>query len=390
MAARKKCFVIMPFGKKTDATGKEIDFDLIYDDIIREPVTQAGLDCIRCDEIEEAGSIHEDMFTQIATADVAVVDITNLNPNVFYELGARHALKGCVTVLIRKRGGAIPFNIQDLRIIEYPGESGRYSESREKIQRFIENGLKSGDNDSPVQPVLERLRAADDASLRIEALEALSYRLKGARDRRIEIRTGDMRKWPGVDVWVNSENTNMQMARFYDRSLSAVIRYYGARKNENDEIVDDTIADELAKATGGRQFVPLGTVFATSAGALESTHGVKRIFHVASVTGVPGEGYRAMPAFIDTCVSRCLRRMDAESRPDAELKTIAFPMIGTGAGGADVHHVARILIETAIAYLGEHPDSRIQKIIVMAWNKRDLEACTTALGGIAGVERAAE
>ena len=71
MAERKTCFVIMPFGKKKDDEGHEIDFDVIYDDIIKEPVKQAGLECIRCDDIEEAGSIHEDMFAQIATADVA-------------------------------------------------------------------------------------------------------------------------------------------------------------------------------------------------------------------------------------------------------------------------------------------------------------------------------
>ena len=389
MAERKTCFVIMPFGKKKDDEGHEIDFDVIYDDIIKEPVKQAGLECIRCDDIEEAGSIHEDMFAQIATADVAVVDITNLNPNVFYELGARHALKDCVTVLIRKRGGAIPFNIQDMRIIEYPSETGRYSESREKIQHFIENGLKSSDADSPIYQVLERLRAEDDASRRIEEREELPYRLKDRHEKQIEIRTGDIRKWPGVDVWVNSENTNMQMARFYDRNLSAVIRYYGAKKDENDEIVEDTIANELAGAIGDREFVPLGTVFATSAGALEGTHGVKKIFHVASVTGVPGEGYRAMPALIDTCVNRCLRRMDSDNMKEAELKTIAFPMIGTGAGGGDVHNVAKVMIGTAVEYLKQHPDSVIEMVVFMAWNRKDLEACTAAISEITDVERVA-
>ena len=77
----------------------------------------------------------------------------------------------------------------------------------------------------------------------------------------------------------------MQMARFYDRNLSAVIRYSGARKNENDEIVEDTIANELAAKMSGRESVSVGTVFDTSAGALADTHGVKRIFHVASSRG---------------------------------------------------------------------------------------------------------
>ena len=80
-----------------------------------------GLDlkCIRCDEIAEAGWIHSKMFEYIFSADVAVVDITSLNPNVFYELGVRHALKKSVTILIRKSGTPTPFNIQGFQMLEY-------------------------------------------------------------------------------------------------------------------------------------------------------------------------------------------------------------------------------------------------------------------------------
>ena len=385
MSERKRCFVIMPFGRKTDAEGREIDFDLVYDDVIREPVERAGLECLRCDEIESAGSIHEDMFEQLATADVAVVDITNLNPNVFYELGARHALAKSVTVLIRKRGGATPFNIQDLRVIEYPGENGRMSEAREKIQRFIENGLKSGEADSPIHSVLERVRA-EDPSRPIEELRSYVHRLRDQPGKAIEIRTGDLRKWPGVDVWVNSENTNMQMARFYDRNLSAVIRYSGARKNENEEIVEDTIADELAAKMSGRESVPVGTVFDTSAGALADTHGVKRIFHVALVQGVPGGGYRASRDMIDTCANRCLRRMEAGAGTGETWRSIAFPMMGTGAGGEDVRQLAKILIGSALRYLQQQPGSVIERVIFMAWNRRDLAGCIAAVRELPGLE----
>ena len=92
------CFVIMPFGKKPDTDGKIIDFDAVYRDVIASAVTELEelenlkFDCVRCDDIEEAGSIRTDMFESILRADIAVVDITSLNPNVFYELGMRHAV----------------------------------------------------------------------------------------------------------------------------------------------------------------------------------------------------------------------------------------------------------------------------------------------------------
>src|SRR6266481_5340549 len=100
---QKTCFVIMPFGEKSDQAGAVIDFDEVYEYIIKKVVEdRLQLKAIRSDKITAAGWIHRDMIKHIAHADVVIVDITQLNPNVFYELGVRHALKSSVTILTRK------------------------------------------------------------------------------------------------------------------------------------------------------------------------------------------------------------------------------------------------------------------------------------------------
>jgi O-acetyl-ADP-ribose deacetylase (regulator of RNase III) len=381
MKGDRTCVVVMPFGTKM-VDGRETDFDDIFENVICKAIEAVDLKdgsklvALRCDKFEKPGDIHEDMFSHLATADVAVVDLTSLNANVFYELGARHALRESVTVLIRQGGGPPPFNIQSLRCIEYTdAAAGGLPESIRRITEFIEQGLTKGHNDSPIQPVLDRVRAQ---TRRIETQESFVYRLVARPDTTIEIRTGDIAKWTkGADVWVNSENTNLQMARFYERSLSATIRYRGAKKNEDGEIVEDTIANELVAKLKGRDAVALGTVFDTSSGDLLKTHGVKRIFHVALVRGVPGDGYRVEREMVDVCVERCLRRMDSE--PD-ELRSIAFPMMGTGAGGGGVDEVAKILTDTIVRYLTNEPASTIATVFVMAWSPRDLSACRRALG----------
>ena len=110
----RTCFVIMPFRTKTDvARSDEVNFDAVYKDIIKrgvERLNKEGLviKCIRSDEVERAGLIQERMIEYIADADVAVVDITTQNPNVFYELGVRHALRDRVTVLLRRKGTPNP------------------------------------------------------------------------------------------------------------------------------------------------------------------------------------------------------------------------------------------------------------------------------------------
>lgn len=161
MGSQKKisCFVIMPFGEKTDVGGEVINFNDVYEYIIKDVVeNRLKLNCIRSDEITEAGWIQRDMLEHIIQDDVVVVDITTLNPNVFYELGVRHALRQFVTVLIRKKGTKIPFNIRGLRMIEYDLDIKNASKAKDDIENFIRRGLEQKNNDSIIYEVFPDLK----------------------------------------------------------------------------------------------------------------------------------------------------------------------------------------------------------------------------------------
>jgi O-acetyl-ADP-ribose deacetylase (regulator of RNase III) len=378
----RRCFVIMPYGVRKDADGNEIDFDRVYEDVIKKSVAGTGLVPVRGDEIRAAGSIHREMFERIAQDEAAVVDISLLNANVFYELGVRHALRPAVTVLIKNRNTTIPFNINSERVIEYPAKGGSYDEARDQIRQFIETGLKSTAADSPIFTILQEARK-DWKAERITTPESHAFRMRDRPDRQIVIITGDIRERRDIDVWVNSENTNMQMARFYERALSAIIRYEGARKDDQGEIVEDTIAIELRQATNGREFVRPGAIYVTGSGELAQTRGVKKIFHAAAVTGVPGGGYVAIHE-VERIVTTALERMDR----DGNLRSIAFPMLGTGVGGADVTVVGPGMVNESINYFLRTPGSQVQSVYLMAWNYRDLDACRKALEGSERVTRA--
>ena len=45
------CYVAIPFGVKSDATGAMIDFDAIFSEVIRPAVEQAGLGCLRLQDM---------------------------------------------------------------------------------------------------------------------------------------------------------------------------------------------------------------------------------------------------------------------------------------------------------------------------------------------------
>jgi hypothetical protein len=243
------CFVIMPYGTKTDVDGKAIDFDEIYEYIIEEAVKKLeGFECIRCDNIDEPGWVHKRMIQHIFEDRVAIVDTSTLNANVFYELGVRHALRKGVTVLIQREGTTWPFNIAGLKSISYTTNPRGVKGAIDAIATFISNALKNASHvDSLVYDVIPDLRVEAGPGRREERItkvQVFEYALVHCPGKRIGLVTGDRENLKIGDVWVNSENVDMQMDRYYGASTSATIRYLGAKKHPiTGKVVEDTIAN---------------------------------------------------------------------------------------------------------------------------------------------------
>src|SRR4051812_9331087 len=119
MSQRPLCFVLMPFGTKPSAGGATIDFDVVYRELIRPAVEDAGLEALRADEEMTGGGIHKPMFERLILCEYAVADLTTANANVFYELGLRHAVRKATTVLLFAEGGRLPFAVGPLRALPY-------------------------------------------------------------------------------------------------------------------------------------------------------------------------------------------------------------------------------------------------------------------------------
>src|SRR5215204_2144629 len=115
------CFVVMGFGKKTDfETGRTLDLDKSYRNIIKPAVIDAGLECARADEIPHSGVIDVPMYERLLMADVVVADLSTSNKNAFYELGVRHALRPHTTIVICEDGAkSFPFDVNHVLVRQY-------------------------------------------------------------------------------------------------------------------------------------------------------------------------------------------------------------------------------------------------------------------------------
>ena len=92
-----------------------------YDDLIKEVILKADplLKVARADEVSLPGSITQEILTRLMHSDIVIADVTYPNPNVFYELGIRHACRVGTIIIRDKKGPKIPFDIAHLRHIEY-------------------------------------------------------------------------------------------------------------------------------------------------------------------------------------------------------------------------------------------------------------------------------
>lgn len=196
-------FLIMPFGRKPGPDGKHIDFDRIYEDYLRPAVEAAGLRPHRADAERRGGSIHADMFQDLLMAEIVVAELTIDNPNVWYEIGVRHALRASGAVLTYSLRDRLPFDLNGQRMLRYSltdgvPEPASLPAERAALTEAITATLEAwkGRKASPVYAQLPNLREPDWKSLKVgdvnefwRALEAWQGRVRVAQQRE---RPGDI------------------------------------------------------------------------------------------------------------------------------------------------------------------------------------------------------
>ena len=106
---RHTAFVIMPY---------QPPFQGVYDDLIRAALTNAGFEVTRAAEVTTSAAIMSTVIRGIKESCVIVADLTDGNPNVYYEMGIAHALHKPVIYLAQSID-ELPFDIKAYRVIHY-------------------------------------------------------------------------------------------------------------------------------------------------------------------------------------------------------------------------------------------------------------------------------
>jgi hypothetical protein len=124
-----KAFIVMQF---------TTPYNEVYRDAIQPLVADIGFEPIRVDDIADPGIIINDISMHITEASVIIAEISEANPNVYYEVGMAHALSK-PTILLAQRGTRLPFDVGPHRCIFYENSIP----GRAKLQDSLRQALES-------------------------------------------------------------------------------------------------------------------------------------------------------------------------------------------------------------------------------------------------------
>jgi len=158
---KRTCFLVTPLGDEDGEIRKRSDHVRTY--IIEEALGPLGFTMSRSDLTNVSGDITEQIVNELLNADLVVADLTDHNPNVFYEIALRHAF-GKPFIHIAQKGQRLPFDIAQQRTVFYDlTDLPTVYAAKKAIQEAAEEILAGGDQYKVVSPVT---RSVDINTLR--------------------------------------------------------------------------------------------------------------------------------------------------------------------------------------------------------------------------------
>ena len=112
----KNCFIVCPIGNEDTETRKRSDS--LYKHVILPVCKETGFEAIRIDKENTTGSITEEIFKHLNEDDLVIADLTENNPNAFYEMGYRSALNK-PSIHLMTKDSTIPFDVSAIRSFSY-------------------------------------------------------------------------------------------------------------------------------------------------------------------------------------------------------------------------------------------------------------------------------
>lgn len=180
----KTCFIISPLGADDSEVRRKADG--LINSVIRPILTTSGYKVIAPHEIDTPGSITRQVIQHLLEDELVIANLTELNPNVMYELAVRHSKRLPVVCLVEK-GTKLPFDIATERTIFYDNDMAGVEILKPKLTKAIKEALEENEPDNPIyrvvsDSIMREVTAKDDAqSYVLKRLDEITWQLNRLR-----------------------------------------------------------------------------------------------------------------------------------------------------------------------------------------------------------------
>ena len=134
--SEKICFIVTAIGESGTPTRERADN--VYRYLIAPVCEELGYKPVRVDHVNAVDNINATIINYLKTAPMVIADMTDHNPNAFYELGFRQALELPLVPII-KVGERLPFDVMTTRTVFYDTDVSKIEESKENLKSKIQS-----------------------------------------------------------------------------------------------------------------------------------------------------------------------------------------------------------------------------------------------------------
>lgn len=258
MSEKKSCFVVTPIGDENTTIRRHID-GIIDQAIV--PAIGEEFDVKVAHREYEIGSINDKVIQSVCNSDLVVANLTDLNPNVMFEIAIRYSF-GKPAIVIAENGTKLPFDIADEKAIFYVNDPAGAAELKENIKKYVQKIDWTRCEYGPVFSAIKNAAVINHIESGIldkdnkNAFSFLVEKMSDLEDEIRELKVNEYRNEQREDSLINSLNflkyleesadhlsreaLEMMIKKYlYDTSRNTKINIYSVKR----DLIDMTISD---------------------------------------------------------------------------------------------------------------------------------------------------